>query len=207
MNNSTNLHRLLNVLESGEVQRFHAVPSVPSQSVAQHSWGVAVIARYLVGVPNLGEESAELVAASLLHDTGEIITGDIPFTAKRECFSHFKEALDAAEEKAINDYLMPTPLLNASDTKLLKMADMLEGMRWANLNERPCALTGAKQVCCKWAEALHNMFCQPEVLSLKEDVLSRAYGLYAALAPLMKKDPVYDSWAGFKAIYHREKAL
>ena len=66
------------LLAAGLVRRYHTVPDEGrGQTVAEHSWGVAMlIATYH---PN---PSVNLLKAALNHDLSESITGDLPATVK-----------------------------------------------------------------------------------------------------------------------------
>jgi 5'-deoxynucleotidase YfbR-like HD superfamily hydrolase len=65
------------IRSGGAVKRYHTVPTVGEQTVAAHSWGVAVLLiRILPGC------SKQLLIAALFHDVAEKWTGDIPADAK-----------------------------------------------------------------------------------------------------------------------------
>lgn len=74
---------LPDLLRAGQVKRWHVLP-IPPQTVAEHSYNVAMIARYIVHkvYPGKTETSKKLtrqvVEYALLHDASEIITSDIP---------------------------------------------------------------------------------------------------------------------------------
>jgi len=73
------LETLSKVMDSGDIKRYHTLPTVGEQTNATHSWGVAVIATYLH--PDL---NARVLLKALMHDVGEIETGDIPAPVKWE---------------------------------------------------------------------------------------------------------------------------
>jgi hypothetical protein len=64
---------------AGQVARWHAAPTLRSQSVAEHSWQVA---RVLLAI--WPEAPASLLRETLFHDVGEIGTGDVPSHAKSD---------------------------------------------------------------------------------------------------------------------------
>ena len=43
----SNVEEALNVLSGGEVKRYHTLPTIGEQTVANHSWGVALILNWL----------------------------------------------------------------------------------------------------------------------------------------------------------------
>lgn len=124
------LQRTCNTLEAGRVVRYHAVPTVGTQTVGLHSWGVAIILLYLTE----GNVRAELLQAAILHDAPEIHTGDIPFTVKRDSAT-IKKALQELEDEAHRNVVLPFPQLQPSEEALLKVADTLEGLLWCRKTE------------------------------------------------------------------------
>ncbi len=69
-----------NILQSragGAVQRCHTIRHQGSYSVAEHSWGAAMLLWYLYP-----SEAKRLVFFILAHDVPEGLTGDVPSTAK-----------------------------------------------------------------------------------------------------------------------------
>jgi 5'-deoxynucleotidase YfbR-like HD superfamily hydrolase len=172
MENKEPVNRVVDTIEAGEVIRFHAVPSIASQTVAQHSWGVMLLGAYI-----LKEESTtDFLVACALHDTGEIITGDIPFTAKRGCFKHLAQMLEEAEETAMEQELWPMPELSPKERFVLKLSDMLEGLRWAVLNERAPQIVAGR-----WFDAIANLFqAADSIEGVEVHHLKRAYSVLRA---------------------------
>ena len=74
----------------GKVKRWHTVTTIQQQTVAEHSWGVAMICR------KLWPEDKVLMEAALCHDLGEGLTGDVPWPVKQANFV-FKKHLDEIE--------------------------------------------------------------------------------------------------------------
>lgn len=64
--------------EGGQVQRLHATPHLQPNTVAQHSWGMAMLLRALYP----GEPPQHLLWAVLTHDVPERWLGDTPAPAK-----------------------------------------------------------------------------------------------------------------------------
>lgn len=80
----------------GKVQRCHTMSTIKSQSNAEHSFGVAMLAMSMCeGMPDLFDN--RMLAAALMHDLHEQQFGDIPAPTKWEngCLS----MLEAAEQQ------------------------------------------------------------------------------------------------------------
>lgn len=108
---------------SGKVKRWHTVTTIQQQTVAEHSWGVAMICR------KLWPEDYKLLEAALCHDLGEGFTGDVPWPVKQANFV-FKKHLDEIEENEQERLGCVVPLERQQQSRL-KVADMLEMMCFA----------------------------------------------------------------------------
>lgn len=106
------------------VKRYHQEFTHVEDTVARHSAGVALIVHLIH--PNA---SKELILATLSHDLGEIVTGDIPAPSKRAISAEAKAALDKMEETALVEMGFPQANdLSKEDHLVLKLADYLEGL-------------------------------------------------------------------------------
>lgn len=108
------------IRKGGGVKRFHTHPLLGENTVAAHSWGVATILLHIC------EPSMNLIKAALYHDIFEYLTGDVPFTAKRDT-PELAAALEVAERKA--GIVMEVDILwnlLPEEEVLLKTADMLD---------------------------------------------------------------------------------
>ena len=104
-----------NKRQSGNVTRWHTIPTIKSQTVAEHSWGVAMICM------ELWPQSKILVEAALCHDLGEYFTGDSPWPVKQSN-AVFKKELSTMETehlKKINAFVN----LTDEEQSYLKIAD------------------------------------------------------------------------------------
>jgi hypothetical protein len=70
------------LLRADGVTRWHIVATIKRQSLAEHSYRVAVITKSLLS--RLGYEDDSLVAKALVHDADEILDGDIPTPTKEK---------------------------------------------------------------------------------------------------------------------------
>lgn len=103
---------------AGSVERYHTVRTHHRQTLADHSWGVAMV--LLKIKPSVG---ADVLKAALVHDLAESVTGDVPFPVKRD-YPKLADALRAVELE-FNKRHELTDLAGA-DLTLLKWADMAE---------------------------------------------------------------------------------
>lgn len=105
----------MSILGLAYIPRWTIVPTLRHQSVAEHSWRVAVIAHELAArLRKAGWEGADpwgTLHAAVFHDQDEVGKGDAPSTTK------------------------PTPDFEAmNDVGLVvKVADYLEAMSWAEM--------------------------------------------------------------------------
>lgn len=159
--------KLQNTLEAGEVLRYHSAPSVPSQTVGQHSFGVAVLCLYLAN----GVASRQLLAAAIMHDTAELFTGDIPYPVKK-AHKDVKELFDNLEHDTFRTkLLMEMPVLTEEEQAILKLADTLDGYLWCRQKERGTVVLN------RWNTALENAFVRfhsalsPKTLAKAKDLV------------------------------------
>jgi 5'-deoxynucleotidase len=105
---------------AGYVRRYHTVQTIGHQTVAEHSFNVAMI---LLDLTN-GKAHADLLKAALYHDLPEVFTGDIPATAKWasptlvNSLKLLEDVFDEHHDLRVN--------LSEDDKRLLKFADMVE---------------------------------------------------------------------------------
>lgn len=120
---------LRKVYESGSVLRFHTIADYSGghrQTVADHSWGVILIAYELAQRRNYRYElGGFLLRAALLHDVEEHVLGDIPATAKWR-FPSFAKANVEAENVVRKELQIEYPDLDEEGTQIVKWADALE---------------------------------------------------------------------------------
>lgn len=109
-----------NILQTvGGVQRYHTRSGIPKQTIAEHSWGVAVLLQEFY--PTCSKEA---ILYALYHDAAEHHTGDMPGPFKQES-KIIKKELEKKErivERQLGIYIK----LNAKERKLLKICDLLE---------------------------------------------------------------------------------
>lgn len=130
-------HQMLR--KGGSVKRWHTISNAKEQTVAAHSWGVAVI------IMDLWPDSrAALLHAALLHDVPEQLIGDVPSPTK---WAHPRLAkeLDLAEESFWDTVGVKFPALTMPERFQLKIADMLE-LLWYCIEEERLGNKNFKEV-------------------------------------------------------------
>lgn len=105
---------------NAQVRRFHTVPLVGEQTVAAHSWGVAMIILRLHPDP-----TKALLAAALTHDLAESYVGDVPYTL-REFDAKLKSSIDTIEKSLLKEEFGIEYGLTLEEQNWLACADMLE---------------------------------------------------------------------------------
>lgn len=185
--------RTLNILEAGEVVRFHAVPAIDGQTVGHHSYGVAAI--LIAFGCLLDPDDRWLIAEAILHDTAELYTGDIPFTVKRDN-STIKQAMDMLEMQVCMADLFVSSRLTPRQHVLLKVADMLDGLRWCLVGHER-----GTTIAARWIEAIHKQMLANAGL-LSKDERERVWAVYLAIHKLNSTlASPYNTFQSFCAVH------
>lgn len=115
---------LLRFRESSAVKRYHILRQIRTQTVGEHSHGVATLV--MLVEPNC---SANLLKAALCHDFHERATGDVPSTAKW-MFPLLGEAVETAADTWNKVYGCDFEL-SEHETRVLKFCDYFELLMWS----------------------------------------------------------------------------
>jgi len=116
-------NRLWYLLLAGMVQRYHSVPTITSDTVGEHTFGVV----WLCALLSNGTPRAELLLAALWHDVPELTVGDMPAPAKRRL--GLSEAFAAMEQEVLGGMLqLSIPKLTVDEQRILTIADRVDGM-------------------------------------------------------------------------------
>lgn len=125
--------------EAGVTRRFHTVPMLRHQTIADHSWHVTMLAHVLYGQDEPGLTMPFLMAC-MTHDMAECRVGDLPAPAKRTmderldisyqgAATSFRMAWDEMEQEILAQYQMDwEKFLSEEEKRRLKMCDALEGL-------------------------------------------------------------------------------
>lgn len=105
---------------AGAVKRYHTT-RIEAQSLADHSWGVALVVMAIY--PN-GNPPSNILKAALTHDLHEKDTGDVPATTKWDD-GDIEEAHKKAEVNFNRVHRLEFPL-TIKEQAILKWADTFE---------------------------------------------------------------------------------
>lgn len=119
-------HVTLSLRAAGNVRRWHTWPMLREQTNAHHSWNVARI--LLTYFPSYATSGA-LVYWALMHDVGEVASGDVPHPAKRH--GALGMHVRAAEEEAREDLGIALPGLHDDEFLVARLCDLMEAVEFA----------------------------------------------------------------------------
>jgi len=105
---------------AGCVRRYSCWPMLREQTVGHHCWRMACIFIEVFGMPR-----AEVLYYCLLHDSGELFAGDVPFGIKKQ-IPGLKEAMDRAESVGLHQLGLKLPELTQEERIQAKICDYLE---------------------------------------------------------------------------------
>jgi len=126
-------------MRAGHVKRWHVVNTVREQSIAEHSFLVAMIALELntrfEGLETAADDPS-LVMGALFHDMPEVRYGDIP-TPGKKFLKDYTGNPDLFTE--IETFLIPNipyydPGVTEFAARIIKMADVIEAAHWIRDN-------------------------------------------------------------------------
>ena len=160
-------HEVIKTVRTGNsVTRWHTRRMHKYETVGEHTANVLTIVFALCGSD---QPSPELISATLLHDTAEQWTGDVPATAKWE-MPILKENLDALEEKMMAQNWLKSPNLTEEEKLTLKWADMLD-LCYTCLGELSMGNRTISEVFDRGVEYLKGLAQHKVGLQLLEDLL------------------------------------
>lgn len=144
------------VMRFHAVKRWHMIDTTRTQTLAEHSANVAVLAYHIAHTaPGMFFGPAEnVVAAALMHDMAEVFTGDFPSHSKKHLFG-----INDLEEKVLPpSFVIP----QSPETELMiKLCDLADGIRFIRLHGVDVTARHAKegteaQLTARKAEAWDN---------------------------------------------------
>ena len=112
------------------VKRWHMVDTTKTQSVAEHSANVALLARYIAATaPGIYfGNPASVAGCALVHDLEEVFTGDIPTLTKRMLSGVRELEAEVMPRVFLADHAGPE-----SVAPLIKLCDMADAIRFIRI--------------------------------------------------------------------------
>ena len=107
------------------------------ESVADHSWRIALLAMFLDGIDEFNDiDMNKVIRMCLIHDLGEAFTGDIPTFLKTDkdadvedaIFDHWVDGFPEPQRKEWQALLEEMSALATREAKLYKALDKLEAI-------------------------------------------------------------------------------
>lgn len=140
--------KLLEILNTGRVLRYHSAPIHRKQNLASHQWEVAMILMHIYP-----ECSKALLFKALTHDCAEAFTGDLPAPVKAK-FPEIKVILNTLELEYEKELGITYPAFVAEELLAVKHADVLSGM-WFTYQQIRAGDKDAYCIAQKWF-AMYN---------------------------------------------------
>jgi len=128
----TEHHALEAIMRLQAVKRWHMIETTRTQTLAEHSTNVALLASWIAFTAPLNSFTSPYAVAvmALLHDMPEAFTGDVPSHSKRHL-----TGIDRLEEGVMPaDFTLMRPPPTANDKMLLKMCDIADGIRFIRVH-------------------------------------------------------------------------
>lgn len=86
--------------QAGNVMRYHTWPTIRQQTIADHSWNVWRIINAIWGISYGTDIPHHVTEHIMLHDCGELRTGDAPYPIKRDN-PELKRVMDRLEDESL----------------------------------------------------------------------------------------------------------
>lgn len=132
--------KLTDIYRASDVFRWQIVKTIRQQSIAEHSYQVAMIAHriLLLLVPNQvgrGMLELEVLKWSLYHDLPEVMTGDIATPLKQYLKKQNTHGcIEELEDRVSPQYRMAKPLKGSLVQRIVKLADIMEAIKFVSEN-------------------------------------------------------------------------
>lgn len=127
----TSIHlSLSDIYRASDVTRWQIVKTMRSQSVAEHSYQVAMITARICGMLDYDREyTARAVWYALIHDIPEVLTGDIVSPVKKIISTNALEQFEGSI-RVLGSHVSE----DANIRRVVKLADMLEAVKFLTEN-------------------------------------------------------------------------
>ncbi len=124
------------IYRAHHVDRWQIVNVSRTQSLAEHSFNVAMIAREIAVRIGLTSHLADITEWALIHDLPEIATGDIasPLKVYMRNLGDGGDGVEKLESRISEEYRVTKRLVRESVVNdIVKLADLIDGIRYLEL--------------------------------------------------------------------------
>lgn len=150
---------IISAYRSLDVERYHTQADVPAQTLADHSARVALLVMKI-----WPDARPQVTQYALIHDIGEKITGDLPYTTKLILAPEALDQIDALEADYVQNFLGINIEISENEKMMVKVCDYLELMLYClQFKSR-----GALQIAAKGAELVWNYGTKLKELEKRE---------------------------------------
>lgn len=171
---------LRDIYRSADVNRWQIVKTIRQQSLAEHSFLVAVTTARLCKAYKVGPGvEAEALRYALTHDLAEVLTGDIATPVKRLLGHSAMSALHDFEARLLwlPEYPLSATGVSGEARHIVKLADMIEAVAFLHLN---AASEHGREIKDRITAQIKNY---PEALDVLEEVLYAKQVTMDSVAP------------------------
>lgn len=110
------------------VMRWNGMPALDRSNVAEHTYRVMFYMRELLGSVDQSKIDPSIIAKAydyaVIHDLGEVFTGDVSHTIKRKY--NLKPALDAIEKSEVSQLVNMGSEIQIESSIIVKLADIVD---------------------------------------------------------------------------------
>lgn len=152
--------QIQDILRAGHVPRWQLCDTTRTQTIAEHMFNTAFIARHMCVCLGIGDDyQNRVVMSALRHDLDEVITGDMPTVTKNRLRDKGVEPNGLVDT---TDVVMPDDFTR----QIVKTADLIESTWW--INEHGVG-RHAKKVSNLMLERLRDHFIDTDVMEQIRD--------------------------------------
>ena len=155
------------VFDGGATKRYHTHDTLRQQSVAEHSFGVAMFCYLLAD----HSPSANLLIAALSHDLAEHRVGDVSSPVKRE-HPELRSLIYRIEKGVLAKFGFEPADLTPAEERTLKIADNLEGIHNC-IRERTLGNIGVAIVFMRYCSYIEAMMPRGKELECYNVLLTK----------------------------------
>lgn len=112
-------------LRANTVKRWHIIDTTRQQTVAEHSFNVCLFVEQICRLCGLANLTPDAIQLAIHHDIPEVVTGDMPSTAKRYWGVDDKDRAILLDDLSVTDHKFVS--------EIVKLADLLDAVLFLQL--------------------------------------------------------------------------